>query len=248
MRSSVARACAVVSTGCGYAAALFTLPFALGVIAVRRLSGFSPRVNAWVRFGAAFIPASFGISVRVRGLHRLPKTRPLLIISNHVNIFDGFVLGGHLPLEMRALELESHFRWPVYGLAMRLYGNIPVPHYNPQVAVGRLRRMRAAMQGGACFLTFPEGHRTRTGAMGRFMSGAFRIACDMACQGMPIAVVPVAMIGLYERQRVGSLRVTPGRVEIRIGTPVSAAQLAGLTPRALADHVRAEMGTLGAGS
>lgn len=129
-----------------------------------------------LRFGAAVIPSIFGIVVRVRRAHRIPSSGALLVVSNHVNIFDGFVLQGHLPVAVRGLELESHFRWPIYGRAMRLFGNIPIPHHMPRIAADRLNRAGRALSRGTSILTFPEGHRTRSGEPGRFMSGPVRFA------------------------------------------------------------------------
>ena len=138
-----------------------------------------------------------------------------MIVTNHVNIFDGFVLRGHLPFPFRALELDSHFRWPIYGTATRLYGNIPIPHRDTARALRSLARARRIVNSGTSLLVLAEGHRTRTGKLGPLMRGPFKLARQV---GVPI--VPAVMVGAFERKRVGRLRVTPGRVDLRIGTPI----------------------------
>lgn len=230
-------ALSAVTTGGGYAAAVVTVPLALGVIALRRIFGFSRRFDPLLRFVAAAIPGTFGIQVRCTGLPHLLtlltlQEGPVIVMANHVNIFDGFVLRGHLPasLAFRALELTGHFSWPVYGTATRLYGNIAIPHNSPRAALRSLARAQKTLASGTSLLILPEGHRTRTGGVGPLMTGPFRLA---AAAG--VAIVPVALVGAWERKRVGSPRVRPGTITVRVGTPISAQTIAALTPRQLRD-------------
>lgn len=230
---------ATFTSAFGYTAALLVLPAAIAIIAARRIAGFSPRFDPLIRFGAAFIPAMFGIMVRTSGIGRIPFSEaPFIIVANHVNIFDGFVLRGRLPqsIPIRAMELLSHFSWPLYGTAMRLYGNIPVPHNAPRVALRSIARARRVLAQGVSILMLPEGHRTRTGRMQRFMRGPFKLARDA---GVPI--LPVVMVGAYERQRVGHPRITPGRVEVRVGKAVTVNEIRRLDERALRETIRDRM-------
>lgn len=239
LRESLA---STVASAIGYTAACGVLPLAVAVIAMRRIGGNSPRFDPLIRIGAACIPTIFGIRVRTRGATRLEQDSalqgPLVIVANHVNIFDGFVLRGSLPaaLRIRALELESHFSWPVYGTAMRLYGNIPVPHNSPREAARSLCRARRALASGTSLLVLPEGHRTRTGRLQRFMSGPFRLAREA---GVPI--LPVVMAGMFQRQRVGYPRVHPGTVTLRVGTPVTRDEVLGMSERDLRNLVQTRM-------
>lgn len=230
-----------VSTGFGYAASLFTVPVALGIIAVRRIADFSPRLDPLLFFWAALLPMPFGIRVRVRGGRRFPAAGPLLILANHVNIFDAFVIQGHIPRAVRGLELESHFRWPVYGLAMRLFGNIPIPHRDPGTARHRLGRAGRILERGAALLVFPEGHRTRVGSIGRLMSGPFRLATTVAGAGLRLSVVPMVMRGAYQRQHVGSARVVPGRVDIIVGEPWGHERIRSMSAGSLRNAARSEL-------
>ncbi len=230
-----------ITTALGWWSALMVVPAALGVIALRRITGFSRWMEPVIRGVAAVIPAMFGIVVRVRGAGNLalsellsrPPGHPLIVVSNHVNFFDAFVIRGHLPLPLRGLELETHFNWPVYGTAMRLVGNIPIPHGLPGTARRRLDRARRILEQGVPLAILPEGHRTRTGTMQRFMSGPFRLARSAGA-----TILPVVMVGAFDRQRVGSPRIQPGVVELRIGTPVPPEVVRALSERELAAHTR----------
>ncbi len=235
------RVTGAVTTGLGYAAALVVIPAAMGLIALRRISGFAPAMERPVRYFAAAIPAMFGITVRVRGLRHLTAAQEGtgfcgVVVANHVNIFDAFILRGYLPLPMRGVELESHFHWPVYGTVMRLFGNIPVPHGTPLVARRQLTRARRVLERGVPLLVLPEGHRTRTGKMQRFMSGPFRLAKDAH-----VPILPVVMTGAFERQRVGTIRINPGVVELRIAPVIPRSLVQSLSERELRGRTRAIM-------
>ena len=87
----------------------------------------------------------FPIRVEVSGLERLDRKKSYLFIANDVNILDGFVLYGYLPWLFRAVELERHFSWPVYGWFIRTFGNISVsPGSGARTAAG-LRKADKAL-------------------------------------------------------------------------------------------------------
>src|SRR5271166_4896715 len=56
-----------------------------------------------------------GARVEVRRSPGFDPQRTCFLISNHVNLFDPFVLYSTVPQFFRGLELESHFRIPAYG-------------------------------------------------------------------------------------------------------------------------------------
>jgi len=60
-----------------------------------------------------------GIRVKVTGLKNFSPHTQYIIMMNHVNIFDIFVFYGRFPGKARAIEEESHFKWPVYGWLIR---------------------------------------------------------------------------------------------------------------------------------
>ena len=122
-------------------------------------------------------------------------------VSNHVNLFDPFVLYCATPQFIRGLELESHFRIPVYGWLMKRFGNVPVPDVNRAADLKRMWRLtRAALERGVSLVVFPEGSRTITGRVGPFHDGVFRMAQDF---GTPIT--PVSIVGSFDVQSQNEL-------------------------------------------
>lgn len=136
--------------------------------------------------------------------------RTCFLIVNHVNLFDPFVLYATVPQFFRGLELESHFRIPVYGWMMKRFGNVPVPDENRPSDLKRMWRLtRAALDNEVSLAVFPEGQRTRDGHVGPFKDGVFRMAVQF---GTPI--VPVSLVGAYEFNKKTGWFIRPGTVTV----------------------------------
>lgn len=176
---------------------------------------FDPLVRAFMRNQLRLT----GAHLEVRRSPAFDPARTAVFVCNHVNIFDPFVAYSSVPQFLRGLELESHFRVPVYGWMMRRFGNVPVPVERTPAALREMkRRARAALASGTSLLVFPEGTRTRTGRLGRFHLGGFRLAREA---GVPI--VPMTQVGAYEVHRTGSRRLNPGTIVVHLHAPVETA-------------------------
>lgn len=215
-------------------ALVFSLMFGLAAIGAAFSSprGYDLPAKALCRL----LVRCFRMRVRVSGLEGLDQGRPYVFLANHVNILDGFLLYGHLPWVFRGLELASHFRWPVYGLFIRLFGNIPVDASDHRLSARGLGRAERALRKGISILVLPEGHRTRDGRLGGFGRGAFRLAVNSG-----VDVVPVVMAGAFQAMRTGSMRITPGPVRLMVGRCFPARQCASAGEKGLRELARARM-------
>ncbi len=149
-----------------------------------------------------------GARVKVRRSPGFDPNRTCFFVSNHVNLFDPFVVYSVVPQFMRGLELESHFRVPVYGWLMKRFGNVPVPEVNRPSDLKRMWRLtRAALDQGVSLVVFPEGGRTLTGRVGPFHDGVFRMAQDF---GTPIT--PVSIVGAFTFNRKTSWILRPSTI------------------------------------
>jgi 1-acyl-sn-glycerol-3-phosphate acyltransferase len=142
-------------------------------------------------------------------------------IANHVNLFDPFVLYNAIPQYIRGLELESHFKIPVYGILMRRYGNVPVPDVRRPTDLKRMWRLtQEALEKGVSLVVFPEGKRTLDGRVGPFEDGGFRMAQQL---GYP--VVPVSITGSFEFNRKDRRWLHPSRIVVHIHDTIETAGL-----------------------
>ena len=163
--------------------------------------------------------------------------RPYVFMQNHVNHLDHCTLYCATPHFKQGVELEEHFRYPIYGAYMRSRGTIPVRRGD----VGQLRelvaRMRAEIAAGRSLLVFPEGTRTVTGHLGELQPGLFRLVQQM---GAPI--VPVTVTGMYRVMRKGSYLLRPGhRVTVYCDEPIATEGLGRRDVPALIERVRGVM-------
>ncbi len=153
-----------------------------------------------------------GARLEVRRSPGFDPQRTAFFVSNHVNLFDPFVLHSGTPQFTRGLEFESHFRIPVYGWLMKRFGNVPVPDTSRPSNLKRMWRMtQEALDRGVSLIVFPEGSRTVTGRVGRFHDGVFRMALQF---GTPI--VPVSIVGAFEFNRKTSWMLRPSRIIVHL--------------------------------
>ena len=172
-----------------------------------------------------------GIRLEVRRDPGFDPGSTCFFAVNHVNIFDPFVGCAAIPQFVRGLELESHFRIPVYGWLMRNFGNVPVPDRLSREGLDRLeQRCREAIANGTSLVVYAEGTRTRDGQVGPFRPGVFRLAVK---EGVP--VTPVSVVGAFEFQQVSGWRLRPGRVVVHLHDTITTH---GRSPEELRDSVR----------
>jgi 1-acyl-sn-glycerol-3-phosphate acyltransferase len=194
-----------------------------------------PRRNdAPQRFLSRNVVRLAGAQVEVRRSPGFNPQRTCFLICNHVNLFDPFVLYGVVPQFIRGLELESHFRIPVYGWLMKRFGNVPVPDVSRPSDLKRMWKLtRAAIDSGVSLVVFPEGKRTLTGHVGDFHEGVFRMA-----QQFGTAISPVSIVGAFEFNRKTSWRMAKSKVIIHMHDTIETSGLAKEDVPALRERVR----------
>ncbi|HKU43612.1 MAG TPA: lysophospholipid acyltransferase family protein [Polyangiales bacterium] len=161
----------------------------------------------------------------------IDPARPYMFFQNHVNHLDHCTMYAATPHFKQGVELEEHFRYPVYGAFMRSRGTLPVRRGSLRDFLVLRDRMRSEFERGHSLLIFPEGTRTLTGRLGEFQPGVFRIAHELQAP-----IVPVTVTGMYRVMRKGSLLIRPGhRVTVYCDKPI---ETAGRSRRELPDIVR----------
>lgn len=173
-----------------------------------------PRKNDWPqRWFFRNILRIAGVKFEVRRAPGFDPERTSLFVCNHVNIFDPFVIYSAIPQFVRGIELESHFKVPVYGWIMgRFGGNIPVPEVPSREGLQRMNRLtREAFDKGISLIAFAEGSRTRDGRVQEFKKGVFKMA-----QRFGVPIVPMSIVGSYEFFRTGHWMLHPGKITVYI--------------------------------
>ncbi|QQR90700.1 MAG: 1-acyl-sn-glycerol-3-phosphate acyltransferase [Myxococcales bacterium] len=165
-----------------------------------------------------------------------PK-RSYLFLQNHTNHFDYAVMANATPHPLQGVELEKHFKYPVYGWFMKARGTIPIKQGSATANKDLGDRMKRELERGMSILLFPEGTRTLDGRLGPLRRGAFHMALQL---GVPI--VPVTVTGMYETMHKGSLLIRPGyTVTVHVDKPIETTALNKRDVPALMEQVRTVM-------
>jgi 1-acyl-sn-glycerol-3-phosphate acyltransferase len=101
------------------------------------------------------------------------------------------------------------------GTVFDVGGFVPVDRGDRDRSMRSLELGAASLRAGNPFLIFPEGTRSRTGALLPFKKGGFIMAIKAQ-----VPVVPVAIVGGRDAMRKGSAFVRPVKVSVRIGRAV----------------------------
>jgi 1-acyl-sn-glycerol-3-phosphate acyltransferase len=140
--------------------------------------------------------------VEAIGVENIPKEGGVLLCSNHINNLDPIIVGIMAPRPVHYMAKEEIFRVPVLGEIVRKCNAFPVKRgFGDREA---LRSGLKVLKDGHVFGLFPEGTRSKTGELGKGLSGAgfFALRTDAL-------VVPCAVIGPYKAFH--KLRVVYGK-------------------------------------
>jgi 1-acyl-sn-glycerol-3-phosphate acyltransferase len=178
-----------------------------------------------------------GARLVVEGAEAIDWSRPRLLVSNHQSIIDICALFRAVPVPLHFLLKQEMTRVPFVGWYARACGMLFIERDNPR-AGPRLRREAAALlRDGHTLCLFPEGTRSRTGAVAPFKGGAFQSAVDAG-----VEVLPVAIDGAGDVLPPEGFRVRAGTITVRFGTPLATAGAEGAAGRqALADAAHASV-------
>lgn len=179
---------------------------------------FSEKAGWWItRMWCVHLAFFSGVKVVPRGLEKLDPSKNYLFIANHISYYDILVLFKALPYKLSFVAKKSLFYVPIWGWCLALTGHIPIDRSNPRK--GRKSMDQAAIaikKHKRCVVGFPEGTRSRSGKMAEFKLGLFGLAIQTG-----IDIVPMAIHGILQILRRGSLMVRPGTVYIDITDPIS---------------------------
>lgn len=156
-----------------------------------------------------------GIRMHEVDRHRVEPFRTRVYMPNHQSLADMPQVLYLLPKANGTLIKKEAFRVPVLGGAFRAAGFTPVDRSNPKAARASLEAAVTAMKNGRSFVIAPEGTRSRTGKLGPFKSGGFRLA---ARAGVP--VVPITVTGARDVLPKGGKLIYPGTIQVRYHEPL----------------------------
>ena len=118
---------------------------------------------------------------------RIPRGRPFIVVANHQGMGD-IMMAFCLDLHFKWISKASNFYVPCMGWFMFHAGYIPLVRGNKKSIARCMDRAREYLQMGVSVLFFPEGTRSKDGAIQAFKPGAFRLALESGCDILPLAI------------------------------------------------------------
>lgn len=173
-------------------------------------------------FGARLL-ARLLARVTVEGdLGGLPRQGPLVLAANHLSNLDGVVIGGWLTpalgRRIHWLAKKEMLAWPIAGRLLAMSSFHAVDRGTGDVEA--FRTAQRILEAGNVLFVFPEGTRSRTGALGRAHDGL----AALALRTDP-PIVPLAIFGTERVWPRGRFPRPGGRVVLRVGTPFRLSEL-----------------------
>ena len=163
------------------------------------------------RGGVTLGAALAGIRTRVEGLDNVPRNQAVVFCANHQSNVDPPVLFNALHRRLHILFKAELKRLPLLGRAFQVGGFVPIDRASRDQSMAAIEQVAESLRAGNSFLTFPEGTRSKTGALLPFKRGPFLMAIKAQ-----VPVVPVAVQGGTASMRKGSRVILPTTVTVRI--------------------------------
>jgi 1-acyl-sn-glycerol-3-phosphate acyltransferase len=203
---------------------------------VARLAG-SPRIlYSLGRFGVKAALLLAGVRVCFEGSERLSAAANTVVMPNHQSHLDAAIVFALIDVQPKAMVKKELYAFPFVHYCMRYAGFIEVDRKDPVQSRKAIARAVASLRGGSTFIIFPEGTRSRTGALGLFKRGAFAVAIEAGSR-----IVPLAVSGAAELMPPGQLRIRRGTVRLRALDAVDAAQYSYADRQGLLHEVRSRI-------
>lgn len=152
--------------------------------------------------------------LRVDGAHHCPRRGGLIVVANHVSLFDPPLLGTALPRPLVYTPRRTLQRSRIYRMLTAL---LDLEHVEPD---GRdtavTRRLIERLRAGDAVALFPEGTRSEDGRLGPLSPGFALLAARAE-----VPVLPAVIDGAFEAWPRGAKRPAGrGRIEVRVGPPL----------------------------
>jgi 1-acyl-sn-glycerol-3-phosphate acyltransferase len=150
-----------------------------------------------------------GVKTELRGFNAGDFSRSPVVICNHLSNLDGPLLISILPVNPRVMVKAEARRIPLIGWIMHLADFVFVDRSSPQ---RRQEALAAAIEKISkkhySFLVFPEGTRSKSGAMQDFKKGSFLIAARSGAPLLPVKISGTRRLLPPKRKTCGAGTVT----------------------------------------
>lgn len=177
-------------------------------------------VDKTVRSWARRLLFMSGARVDVSGAENIPTDRPSVFACNHQSFFDILIVLAYLDKPHAILSKASIGKVPFIHLWMKEIRCVFVNRDDMKAGIEAIQKMTDIVNEGYSAVIFPEGTRSKTGEVGEFKGGAFKIA-----QKTGAPVIPVALDGTSDLFEKNHHWIKAADVKVRILPPIETKEL-----------------------
>jgi 1-acyl-sn-glycerol-3-phosphate acyltransferase len=157
------------------------------------------------------------LPLRLIDEHLVPRQGPLLVVANHLSNADPVLLELAFPRPLFFMGKSELFQNPLFRTILRWFGGFPVVRGTPDRAA--LRHAERALRQGIAVGLFPEGGRSRTGALVRGYPGSGLLALQTSVPVLPVAIYGTEFFPVNGEMPPRRPRGIARGVTVRFGEP-----------------------------
>lgn len=156
-----------------------------------------------------------GAHITVHGAENIPQNKNILFVSNHQSNFDILLLLSYLPVPKGFIAKKELEKMPFISQWMKrihcLFMDRDDIKQSAQIIIEGIKQIKS----GINMVVFPEGTRSKTGKLGEFKSGSFKLATKSKC-----TLVPLTIKGTRNIMEANNYRIKAANVDLYIHPPM----------------------------
>lgn len=194
---------------------------------------------AFVQFGLKCVCIISGVKVEVKGYDNIPEDTAVLFVSNHRSVYDIITTYPLMKHPTGYIAKKEIKKIPFLSWWMYFVNCIFLDRQNPREGLKSIIEASDMIKNGISVFVFPEGTRTKDGALHEFKEGSLKIATKAKCP-----VIPVGICGsenVFEKQFP---RIKSSKVTISFGRPIDTADMSREELKTLSHTVHEEVSKL----
>ena len=159
-------------------------------------------------------------SFEVIGQEKIDIDQTYLLVSIHLGMADIASILKAFPKHVAFVSKKELSKVPILSEWMRTSGSVFIDRENTRDSIEKLNNAIENLKSGICMCVYPEGTRSKTGEMGEFKKGSFKLALKSNAK-----ILPIALSGTRSVYEDNSNRITKGSVRVCFLDPIDINEL-----------------------